>query len=322
MRPLVLGFLVLPTLIVAACSSSSGGGSPPQALAPLADGHGLVLDGASIVALSGSEIVRIGIADGKRTVLATDQATASLTSDGTNLYWGNASYSLKSSRTEVSRLPLAGGAVTVLAPGPGAHDLTTDGAFVYWAAGDSDEKAAIYKVPVGGGAVTTLVAKMRSYTLAIDGATLYFSNEESIYAVPTAGGTASLFAKDVSGLGGVGQIVFVGDDVVFLAATGGGSRTHNLYAMPRAGGERRSLSIGDCQTVAGIAVDGRDVYASCTGVGRGALISRVTLDGGNAVTLATVPPEDGSQTASPTTLVVDREAVFFGAAGQLYRLAK
>lgn len=323
--PLAVGCVALPLAFAFAfaCSSSSGGGgAPPQDLGALEEGRGLLVDGASLIASSKTDIVRFTFADGTRSVLASDQYASTVLTDGSNLYWGNAYASAKITRSEIVKLPRAGGAVSVLAPGPAAHGIATDGSFVYWAHGKGDQQAAIARVPVGGGAAETVVPNTESYALAVDDTRLYFSNGYDIDVVAKGGGAPSVLAKDVAGTGGVSSIVVAGEDLVFLSATGGGVTANNLKVMPRAGGEARVLSPRGCRRITGIAVDGRDVYATCTGEKRDALLSRVSLDGGEATTLAAVPPEDGSQTSTPSNPVVDATSIYFAASGRVYRVAK
>ncbi len=97
-------------------------------------------------------------------------------------------------QSQIKRIPLgavtqSGQAHVLLDPAPATiilGDLVTDGSFLCWA--DSE---GIRSMPIGGGPVTMLAPVTEFAHLSVLGRTLYYIDGDTIYSVPTGGGTPS-----------------------------------------------------------------------------------------------------------------------------------
>jgi hypothetical protein len=129
----------------------------------------------------------------------TGESGVTLDVDGTNLYLANYGMGPPDATGTVDQLPLAGGATTQLASGqPQTFDVHSDGSYVYWSnqAWLQDGQSTIDRTPIGGGPIDTLVTgnELQKY-FAVDATNIYFVRDGGAWAVPKAGGAATMFAS-------------------------------------------------------------------------------------------------------------------------------
>jgi hypothetical protein len=312
-----------------------GASHEPEALTPL-DGvdHLLLHAGVLYAPTFGGDLMAVPTDGGTPTPFARQQPTSNLAADDTQLYWGNYYFSQTESRTELMGAPFSGGAPTLLAPGPVSLGLAVGGGSLYWitnelAEGDPpDLGGSVRRVAVGGGAPEIIASGLSPTAIAADSTGIFYADDQDVFNdqvvfLPGGDGAPVVVGTGLSGLGGVSEIVPTKDDLVLVTATGGGATVHNLKALPRAGGDARLLSLGiDCPVVLGIAAEPPDVYVSCQKLG-GVSLERTSLEGGEAEVLATFSePDGGGSVDAITNPVLDATAVYVGAYGTVYRIAK
>jgi sugar lactone lactonase YvrE len=175
------------------------------------------------------------------------------------------------------------------AVGPLAVDSTSVYFSNYVCDADGGACGAIVKAPLAGGKVTTLAYGGDPGGIVVDGATVYFTSQtaESVYSVPTGGGTLTTLA---SGLG-VPRGIAVDTSNVYWADPG----LSRVTSVPRGGGTSTILAASQ-EYPYGVAVDSTSVYWTdygngCTVPGTGN-VSKMPLGGGTITTLAT-PPTGG-----------------------------
>ena len=185
---------------VSVMSVPSGGG-PSVSLAPPQDnpyGTGITVDALSVYwatsnGTGSSALMKVLLAGGAPTILATVDSPGGVAVDATSVYWT----SLHAGGS-VMKIPVGGGAPTTLASGPDNYPnaVVVDAANVYWT--NSFTGKSVAKVPVAGGAVTVLAAgQANPGGLAVDDTSVYWVNRDdgTVMKVPIAGGAPTALAS-------------------------------------------------------------------------------------------------------------------------------
>jgi hypothetical protein len=144
-----------------------------------------------VIPTTSSTVMKLPLAGGASTAIATSSATKLLT-DATYIYWVDNSAAVGG---DVFKMPLAGGAPIRLASGQGqAVAFTIDAKRIYWTSSDK-----IVSVPLEGGALTThAIGQTQPGAIAADGTNIYWTILGGVMTVPVAGGTPTMLASDTS----------------------------------------------------------------------------------------------------------------------------
>jgi hypothetical protein len=159
--------------------------------AMLASGTGqpLAADSANVYVTMADSLVRVPIAGGAGTTLASAPAATNLAVDSQNVYW-----LAQGQSTDVLSVPIAGGSVTTLATSPtsGAGSFAVGATGVYFSC--EPWAYAVTKVPLGGGAVTTVASMGNAKALALDSTSVYWVDGANAMKVALSGGTVTTLA--------------------------------------------------------------------------------------------------------------------------------
>jgi hypothetical protein len=151
----------------------------------------------------GNSILRVPLAGGSVTTIASANSPWSVAIDSTNIYW-------TTSQAAVGKAPLGGGTATMLVP-PGtptlvrpSFDLAVDATGVYWI----DGAGTLQKVGLAGGMAIPLVppsAVGNEVGIAVYGGNVYYtdSTRNWVQQTSTAGGTPAPLAMFQLGVSGI-----------------------------------------------------------------------------------------------------------------------
>jgi hypothetical protein len=137
--------------------------SPPD---PFQD-YGIAVDATDVYWVGGdpslsASIIKVPIAGGPSTVLATGQSSGPLAVDDTYVYWMDVNHGM-------TRVPKGGGAVSTLPSTPlSLDDLVQDGAFLYYL-----NLNGVWRLPKDGG-LPTLLSCSGGVALRVDATDVYW----------------------------------------------------------------------------------------------------------------------------------------------------
>lgn len=341
-RGLVLSALGLAC--AAGCGGSSGPATPAQVavlsgeIQTIAVAGGQVFCGVYDGASEVGSIQRVDPASGAVSLFAADQFVSEMAPSSGYLAWHNYYASINiGDYLQVEAAPLDDGSAPVTFIDQ-AGAIATDGAFVYWtqaADGSDAQPDQIDRAPIGGGDAEVVATALEEVGgIAVDDTSLYFvardlthtNTNYDVYAVPkTGGGSPELLAEDVTGLGGAGVVLVDDDNVYFIGATGGGATYNFVASVPKTGGDKVGYGF-PCTGVAGIALSGDYLYATCNQDIQGFNTTDVHTirrarpgGGGDAELIGQLPVADGDS-AGFTGPATDGDHVYVGYGNQLLEI--
>jgi hypothetical protein len=149
-------------------------------------------------------VMKMPIAGGNPTTLASNLSPYGIAVDGTSVYWTNGT---GSNDGTVMKVPIDGGVPTTLASGLASPvDLAVDGTYVYWTNAGSnvptDSTGSVMRVPIGGGTPSTIASQQSDPTgIAVGATSVYWANNlgGAVVVAPLCGGVASPLAAGQSG---------------------------------------------------------------------------------------------------------------------------
>jgi hypothetical protein len=183
---------------------------------------GIALDSSNVYWMNGqylSTVMKVPLAGGAATSLASGPQSSALVVDATNVYWAG--------NETVMSVPIKGGTVTTLAPSPdlgvspGIAVTATD---LYW----TNERGTVMKVDKGGGTpVTVASGQNQPLGIAVDATSVYWTTyalcagaldgavtcSGSVMAVPLGGGASTTLSQL-----GAYEIAVDGTSVYFRAS--------------------------------------------------------------------------------------------------------
>ena len=153
-------------------------------------------------------VMKMPIAGGNPTMLASNLSPIGIAVDGTSVYWANG---FGSNSGTLMKVPIDGGAPTTLASGLGSPtDVSVAGGYVYWTNGGknsgADSTGTVMRTPIDGGTPLTIASQQNgSYGIAVDGTSVYWTNElgGTIVVAPLGGGASSTLATGQSAPRGI-----------------------------------------------------------------------------------------------------------------------
>ena len=188
-------------------------------------------------------VMKMPIAGGNPTTLASNVSPFEIAVDAVSVYWAeNDSPGRRlPSSAQVMKVPIAGGAPTTLASGQDApQDLVVDGSYVYWtnipgpclagSCGSSlPDTGTVMRVPVGGGTPSTIASQQPGPSgIAVDATSVYWTNNPggTVVAAPLGGGASSTLA---TGQGMPSHILADATGIYWTNETGGGDAAASLW---------------------------------------------------------------------------------------------
>jgi len=192
---------------------------------------------------------------------------------------------------DIVRMGLQGGPITVLAsvsadavldPLPSPL-LATDGQNVYFAAPDGTKS-----VPLAGGAVQTLTTHTGGVAVVGSNVVIADTAAESVFSVPTVGGTETILAANLTG--DLGPIVSCGAAVCWVSAVPVGASQQGTGQLVQLGptGAPVTLSQGPgLYAMYGLLFDGAEFFATAIGDASPGSVERIAGTGGTPTYLGT-----------------------------------
>jgi hypothetical protein len=289
-----------------ACPTGCSAGRCVVTLASTTGGCGVAIavDATSVYwtdACAGA-VMKVPLAGGAVTTLASSPGASSLAIDATNVYFSDG---YEGDDAGVRSVPLQGGPVTALSTGiAGVGGLVVDAARIYWVQGN-----AVVSMPLGGGGPTTLatgtfgIGDGTPQALVGGAGRLLWDNDGSLMGTSTHGGATSSRAIDVPPAGYLGPLASDAQNVytATVAAYDDGASHIAVVQIPLGGAAPIVLEFPRVLPCT-VAVDATDVYYAGLAPASGtcesgscfvAAIRKVPVGGGKALTVAdvTVPPK-------------------------------
>ena len=146
----------------------------------------------------------------------------------------------------LARVPLVGGSAATLASVDGPASIVLQGDSLFWGGGFTEPNSQVGEIPKSGGASTPLLPSIGYVpTLHTDGTNLYFRDGQGggaefpvrLLSLPIAGGEALVLADEQPRISGA----TIDADLVYWV---GGDARDIIYAVPKGGGEIRTLAEG------------------------------------------------------------------------------
>ena len=167
------------------------GGSTTVLASNQTTGGSIVVSGGNLFWPGGSGIMKMSVAGGDVTTIATGQ-TYRLAVDATNVYW--TTQGPVTADGAIMKVSQQGGTPTTLVSGrTGPAGIAVDATNVYWT--EWVDSGSVMKIPLNGGSPVALAGftdHNLPHLLATDGEYVYWTASDGVRKTPTAGGETQL----------------------------------------------------------------------------------------------------------------------------------